>query len=858
MKKLFLLCAIVLVASLTSCISDSHLDNNGTPTYDNIALTLRIVQQSDTRGVSRPIPDDEQLILRTGDLFLVNAAGTIIQHYAIVDGATATCFDTRIINRTDLGDGTGSDVNTSGITLPAVPGNVTEVVIIGNTSNNPTQGYINSNAIGGRLIDVVTQYDAWHVNLFGSDGLERSNPLRLHNNNRIYTANVFLEPSVARVELGSIIAASDIASFSLEGIFVNNYYRHARINRTLLTDWVNNLPSDPHNNMTYADAQRFVRGSTTYPSAFSPALFDWYAGGLVATGTPLSVSPDDTDNVWSYQVFATNSSRAPQLVIRLRNVRIEDWYHYLPDPQFLVVNLFYNTEGDVLDGITAGGVYRAPVVAFNRHDLIGVAPEPEPSIHVHVTTFTGVMYDFQSQMLETFVEVTAGNITPTSWQWQVSNDNINFVNVNLPCASGETFATAVSGIQHATWMLPENFIFRFGTPIPAGIPPGNLYFRTVVTTADGGRLTQTPNNTLRIRFIQTTRSGRNDFLPGFGMDATQTRYAIMTRANHSRPGISSGTSIRVALLNEGANDYDGGLGYLFQWGRRADGHQRIGWFNDLDSHLATFTPGVVGAGGVVTSAAVDRPTGTFNANGQVPFGNAAYGHFILSGTGATENDWSTRPNTDGSGVGGNRNLWGGGMTPFSPTQSYFPLSTTVANQTPTQATRANVAITLFNTSPWAARARDNNPCPPGWRVPSHFDFTDMHMGDGGNEDGSLTSTSPVTGAHNLNVWTVHTPRTTERGGVIVTNTRSGASVFLPSVTSRAPATGNISATAAVNVETGVGRYQTSTQVTGGLIWPVILNTDNNTINVPRNTNVTSTNAQGSLNRSNGMSVRCVR
>ena len=741
MKKLFLLCAIVLVSFSTSCVSESCLDNpdNDTRNYEEIAISLRIVQQPETRGVSRPICDGELLEFNTGDLYLVTATGTIMRHYAIVAANPAITELTdanrtaRIIHRNLLGDGRGS----GGVTLTAVPSSVTRIIIVGNTLGNATNG--NVNAVGARVLDIISQYNAWNVNLFGEDPaiykLATPTPTYTH------TAHVKLNPTVARIEIGSIMGTRDcIYSFSLEGIFIDNYFRNARIDGTLLTEW-RSKGSNP---------ATFVSGSTAYPVALSPALFDWYPGGRPADAN-LTVTPGGSstfpctsllcsetshtrDNVWSYQLFAQTNTTPPRIIVRLRDVvLVGNNGNNIPleGAQFLTVPLseLYNFD----NGISAAGVYRIPQIVFDRNDLdIPNPTDPIPSADSHITAFTRVMYDFQRQTLESWV--TWGSAAPIAWQWQVATSNIADAFVNIPNATT------------ANWTIPQDFIHN---PIYNGIDV--LYFRVVMTLSDGSQITQqTADSTLQIRFIRTTVQGEGTgFRRGFGICPEGVRYAVMNRAQHLGEGSNT---IRVALLNVGAGDHDGGLGSFFQWGRRADGHEQTVWGRgnwipggswstggNNANHLVTGTSGVVERTGITLDPITGQPTSA-----------AHQGRFITNST-----VWSSTAH---------RSMWGNGSNMNDRAGSPVSLADWSINELPNN-------------------INNNNPCPPGWHVPTTWDWDDMNRGTGFNTTTNPSGYSgnfPTNNNLNWNHWQNFIPvRASAIGGTIIRNTTSSAAIFLP-------------------------------------------------------------------------------
>ena len=750
MKKSFLIGTILLMTLLSGCLSDNGLYNpddeqNNNYELEEITLSLRLLQSPEMRSVSRPICDRELLVFNTGDLFLVTATGTIVRHYAIVeaDNAITTLTDTnraaRIIHRNLLGDGRGS----GGVTLTALPPNVAEVVIIGNTLGNSIVG--NVNTVGARILDIVSQHNAWNVNLFGRAPIVAlGTPTPTYTHEAIFTGSDKLYPTVARIEIGSIVGTEGcIASFRVEGIFIDNYFRNARINGELM-----GTPISKGSNPT-----AFMRGSAAYPVGLEGTIFDWNSNGLGVTNG-LTVTPGGTttfpctsllcpetehtrDNVWSYQLFAQQNTASPRIIIRLRDIELvnsDGSNTPLHDAQFLTICL-EQTIGN--NGITASWVYRLPTIVFNRYDL---SPIPNPTPHTmatnsRTTTFTRVMYDFMQQTLDSWV--TSGD-APIAWQWQVATTNTPNAFVNIPDATT------------VRWTIPQDFIHN---PIYNGIDV--LYFRVIKTLPGGNKITQTEANTLQMYFIRTTVSGEGTgFRRGFGICPQGVRYAVMNRARHLGTGDNT---IRVALLNLGGGDHDGGLGSLFQWGRRADGHEVIGWtrtaagMNMTDAATEANTADDTGLELHPVTGQPISPAhqGRFIRN--LPFWFEAL-HYHQWGNGT---DWDNRA---GSPV------------------SFDDWS--------------------LNTVPYS-----NNPCPPGWRIPSIMDWMDMHNGTGhdivicpsiagiGGAIADFSGNFPADNNLNNNHWeTFIPPRVNANGGTIVRNTVPGtnqvAAIFLPAVSSR--------------------------------------------------------------------------
>lgn len=749
-KTLLAALALAWALSLSSCVSESILPTPPNPSGYK-TLSLHITQSSTTRGIS-PSLRGELVEFNTGDLYLVSAAGIVVEHFRITQsmsngGTEPTDWVGGIINRDEFNFNNPADTHL--LTLTNIPGHVTNVVIIGNTPHNAVHGYIN--AIGRRVLDIISQHNALTpgVNLFGTTGT------LTHVSGDNWVGSMTLAPTVARFEIESITGTGRVAEFTLAGIFMDNFYSRAQIDGDI-------IPASLWTGGTNPNA--FALGQHYFTAASNRALFD-IPNRTGDTNNNRTIFPAtlpgpsiNAGYVWSYHVFAETGTQLPRIILRLRNVRLEGSDEVLEGYRFITIRQFYR-DNALVANINPGEVYNMQVV-FNEYDLdlIPNLPVPVPVANSRVTAFVSVLYDFQSQRFETFV--TGGDV-PASWQWQWSANNIDWT--TIPDAVGTSFTTTNTGtndVHRATWRLPADFMHNVATPNANG----ELYFRAVIIYPDGSYITQTTGNTLRIKFIQTTQAGGNSaFLPGFGICLiTNTRYAIMGRAaqenpywDSSEPFPTTGNTIRVALLNLGADDDNGGLGYLFQWGRQADGHQRIGWHNNVASphnttattELSTDVNNNLTALGTSMHAPRQGPFDDSNTRWGQP-ANINERRFLTAA-----GDWSDNL----------VDLWGAGFRGAFTTREHLPIRSIGANA-------------------WTERANNNNPCPPGWRVPSRFDWLDMHSGDGNSSPDWILSFSwaeiNAGGNHSGNTWTFHLAHTGTAGAATVRST-SGATIILP-------------------------------------------------------------------------------
>ena len=330
-----------------------------------------------------------------------------------------------------------------------------------------------------------------------------------------------------------------------------------------------------------------------------------------------------------------------------------------------------------------------------------------------ITTFTNVMYDFQRQTLQAY----AGGGIPTGYKWQVSEDNSAFN--DIADAPNSNF-----------YNVPAHFADNY-----ANAGTDGLYFRCILSNSAGN----TTTSSLNILFISTEDANGNP-KGNYGIDpATGIRYLTIQTTNTNFSG-----TMKFALLSLGqSQNFDGSynndagdLGDLYQWGRVADGHQKVVWKKGID-HVDSILPMTGGD----NATSLPFPTGgqTYDATGQINNdGSGHYGNFITHP--ASSQYWND----------GETNLWGNGG----------------------DATRAGSDIPL---SSWTyPNYQANNPCPGNWSVPSAWDFWDIYNGTG--TDASIGE-SNYTATDNKWSWR-DASSTNAIGGAIIANA-NGEKVFLP-------------------------------------------------------------------------------
>ena len=392
MRKIFFRATMLIVAALltfTACVSYNPyyvpIDNGKTT-----SVLLRFDQETEfeTRSSVLCRETPVTLQLNTGDLYLVAPNGTIVEHFRIVAGGSPT---PNIVTEIPATDHTiYRNYLRYGVRITGVPTSVRNgrVYLIGNPRvNNPAAGNISA-VLNQPIIDMRyqrsrdNQYGGGH--LLGSAQLQRvtaagvtpevwAPPVCSVDNRRLLR----LRPVAARIVIPNISALGKVDGFSVEGVFIDNYYRLATVGGTP-------VPTSLRRNIAYN--RSFSENSSGFPNAFQGYTWDWHnpaivcvpqadvpiilpGGGTTFVDTRRVQPPSILDNgishyqPWVFYVPAgTTPGRTPYLVFRLYDVVVAG--ETLPNPQFVVFNRFVSHNnpppqgGSSFPGITAGGNFR--------------------------------------------------------------------------------------------------------------------------------------------------------------------------------------------------------------------------------------------------------------------------------------------------------------------------------------------------------------------------------------------------------------------------------------------------------------------------------------------------------------------
>jgi uncharacterized protein (TIGR02145 family) len=345
------------------------------------------------------------------------------------------------------------------------------------------------------------------------------------------------------------------------------------------------------------------------------------------------------------------------------------------------------------------------------------------------------MYNYQSQDLELYQSIVGGEAT--SFQWYVrSKEQPTANNVAIPAANGgtaQTFQVPSHFPETAqTWSSND-----LKTLLGSVSKNDTLIFTCEYTNPN---TTQLRKDSTEIEFLYL------DTTNNITIDGVKYYFVEIDAAN-TYTGKGSGTvgKLRILATNLGvetANAAD--FGDFYQWGRVADGHQKIGWTGEL----TTGNPKTKNiAFDAITSAnQYPKASGSIEYYGTVAAPDPVTGHFLQVS----------------SANGGE----GFGKFITAPTDYVW------------QASASDADRYIWATSAYAKTA--NDPCPAGWHAPTRYEWGAITTG----APNSATRNSDGSYATTYNTWRL--PSTSQSvvgynyhaGGVVVTE-GSGKSVFLP-------------------------------------------------------------------------------
>ncbi|GAE24079.1 hypothetical protein JCM10003_3961 [Bacteroides pyogenes JCM 10003] len=267
-----------------------------------------------------------------------------ILKYVKIDGSTS-------ITLQNLKDGTK---------IADVPATATHVTVYGNiptTTSVPTAGTVAN--LKNVEINIISQSDMTNILLSGQDKAltDYTGPTpptwapAIQNGDKY--AEVEIAPAVSRIEIEGLetTATSAVQSFTLDGIYVNNFFEKFKLDDTSVGTQVQ-YGATPGN---------YAQGQGLYTISNLGKLFDEPASASV--GNPAAVSPTGTpDPRWTYQVAPisnnTDVNKQLQLVFKLSNLQAKpsSGITFAAGNQFITVRGFKDNLGNIVK-LEKGKIY---------------------------------------------------------------------------------------------------------------------------------------------------------------------------------------------------------------------------------------------------------------------------------------------------------------------------------------------------------------------------------------------------------------------------------------------------------------------------------------------------------------------
>lgn len=351
-------------------------------------VTLSIVQNPASKGVSDQKGDTEYAVIGSGKLYFIDASGTSIYQREL----TATEITALANTSTTAGGNT--------VTITGVPNTAKTLYFMANIKTSAGTSFPmvdGTTSADARLRIDKLQANATNVPMSGQSGTF------VQNSGNQYRASVVLTPIVARIELGQITCqnqngavappvSADITGYKLSGVFINSTRQDVLLNGT---PYLVGAPIDIKSQAGWATgwASYFTSANPNFPyylggSPSGPA--DWIANSLVTYCTPtgaaaLTFYPDATNGststdpgvtpkkAWGYQICPSTTvsgaspADVPHLILKLTEVAYSDNPLGLPT-QYITVTKYKDDLGSPVAEFKRGNVYRIKNLTFTSNE----------------------------------------------------------------------------------------------------------------------------------------------------------------------------------------------------------------------------------------------------------------------------------------------------------------------------------------------------------------------------------------------------------------------------------------------------------------------------------------------------------
>ncbi len=385
MKKIFNLALIAGAALSTSLTGCSKETSEEAGSKDEKTVMFQMQHVDGTRAVSTHVADQTAVTITKAYVYFVDGDLKITERVELVAGNGA--YDSALKTV-----GMAAAEAVGGTAITSVPGSTRNVYIIGNYPGTwPVKGeFLNPLLTDATTLALASQYDSTNggvgkVTLFGTTASGALTTVDASQNK--YSASITVAPVAARMEIGSINAVAPatgdwvIKSFSIKGIYMNNYYPTMSLDGSAAAAIV-------FNGTDKAKYNGAAAGSSYI--ALSKILADYTAADIVAQATampsyaPKAAAVAATD-VWAYNLLApvATGTAMSHIVIHLTDVVLkdkngveaDDAATYAGDQYLTIRNIFVDGATTPLAALAQGYVYRLNGgLNFTQHDL---TPNPE-------------------------------------------------------------------------------------------------------------------------------------------------------------------------------------------------------------------------------------------------------------------------------------------------------------------------------------------------------------------------------------------------------------------------------------------------------------------------------------------------
>ncbi len=180
-----------------------------------------------------------------------------------------------------------------------------------------------------------------------------------------FQAHVKVSPINARIELDELAYSGNLKSFTLDGIFINNYYAAAGLASSSFVE--GNMTNNGSN------TDKYLIGGNEFAYTNFSTMFDEVGTAVTVANEKASMKPAP-GNTWAYQVFG-GAPEIAHVIVKLSDI-VDVNGHNQAD-QYLTVKGFRDaTTDEALPTLDAGKVYRITSLEFDDSHL-EIIPEPE-------------------------------------------------------------------------------------------------------------------------------------------------------------------------------------------------------------------------------------------------------------------------------------------------------------------------------------------------------------------------------------------------------------------------------------------------------------------------------------------------